>query len=146
MFVKCKKKSTKWKPTTYELDEKKVPLIVFGDAMFGKDHVVLKGKHKSGVVDKLFKSLKGIEAEGQLIVVTIDEYKASKTCSRCFHDDIKIITSKSFKGVGVVSCKECHKLWQRDSNAANNMMTISKSIWSGEGRPLVFTPQRNQSP
>lgn len=126
----------------YHLDESRVPLIVFGDGMFGKDRVKLKG-HRNGVVEKLYRTLKSKEAEGQLIVITIDEYKTSKTCSLCFHDDVRIISSKTFRGVGVVSCSQCSKLWQRDSNAANNMMTISKSIWSGQGRPPMFSPKKN---
>ncbi|KAI7900981.1 uncharacterized protein BX663DRAFT_438345, partial [Cokeromyces recurvatus] len=120
-------KQNKWKPIKYQQDSTKVPLIVFGSGMFGKDNVKLKGL-RCGIVGKLYKLLKKREAEGQLIATTIDEFKTSKTYSLCFFDDLKIISTKSFKGVAVVCCERCSKVWQRDSNAANNMMTISKSI------------------
>ncbi len=32
----------------------------------------------------------------------------------------------------------CHLLWQRDVNAAKNMLGIANSIWDGQGRPDPF--------
>ncbi|KAI8646659.1 hypothetical protein BD408DRAFT_428655 [Parasitella parasitica] len=113
--------------------------------MFGKDAVKLKG-HRCGVVGTLFRTLKRREAEGRLIVTTIDEFKTSKTCNLCLSDGLTIIKTDNFKGVGVVCCHHCKQLWQRDINASNNMMTISKAVWSGQGRPQVFTPERHTSP
>ncbi|KAI8988507.1 hypothetical protein BDF20DRAFT_998923 [Mycotypha africana] len=63
---------------------RRVPLIVFGAGMFEKDVVKLKGQ-RCGVVGKLFATLKKREAKGQLMVVTIDEFKTSKTCSLRFY-------------------------------------------------------------
>ncbi|KAI8983940.1 hypothetical protein BDF20DRAFT_857121, partial [Mycotypha africana] len=74
--------------------------------MFGKDVVKLKGQ-RCGVVDKLFATLKKREAEGQLIVVAIDEFKTSKTCSLCFYDDMQIVDTPGFKGIGALHCKQC---------------------------------------
>ncbi|KAI8973427.1 hypothetical protein BDF20DRAFT_882317, partial [Mycotypha africana] len=74
--------------------------------MFGKDAVKLKGQ-RCGVVGKLFATLKKREAEGQLIVVTIDEFKTSETCSLCFYDDMQIVDTPGFKGTGVLHCKQC---------------------------------------
>ncbi|GAA5812184.1 hypothetical protein MFLAVUS_005634 [Mucor flavus] len=138
-------KKQKWKPAPYLESKTKIPLIVFGAGMFGKDAVKLKG-HRCGVVGKLFRTLKRREAEGRLIVTTIDEFKTSKTCNLCLSDGLTIIDTDNFKGVGVVCCHHCKQLWQRDINASNNMMTISKAVWSGQGRPQVFTPERNTSP
>ncbi|KAL0078188.1 hypothetical protein F4703DRAFT_1797202 [Phycomyces blakesleeanus] len=104
----CTKKD-KWKPTKYQQDSTKAPLAVFGSGMFGKYYVKLKG-HGCGVVGKRYKLLKKGEAEGQLIVITIDKFKTSKTCNLCFFDDKKIIKTKSFKGVAVVSCKQQHDI------------------------------------
>ncbi|KAI8979054.1 hypothetical protein BDF20DRAFT_867392 [Mycotypha africana] len=72
--------------------------------MFGKDAAKLKGQ-RCGFVGKLFATLKKREAEGQLIVVTIDEFKTSKTCSLCFYDDMQIVDFPKFKGTGVLYCK-----------------------------------------
>ncbi|KAL0094010.1 hypothetical protein F4703DRAFT_1790431 [Phycomyces blakesleeanus] len=114
---------------------------VWTNGIFGKDDIKLKG-HRCGVAGKLYKSLKKREAEDKLIVIIIDKFKTSKTRSLCFFDNMKIINTKLFKGVAVVSCKQCNKVWQRDSNADKNMMSISESIWPGERRPDVFTPKK----
>ncbi|KAI8975446.1 hypothetical protein BDF20DRAFT_878746, partial [Mycotypha africana] len=58
------------------------------------------------VVGKPFATLKKREAEGQLMVVTIDEFKTSKTCSLCFYDDMQIVDTLGFKGTGVLHCKQ----------------------------------------
>ncbi|KAI9033688.1 hypothetical protein CLU79DRAFT_724889 [Phycomyces nitens] len=89
--------------------------------MFGKDAVKLKG-HRCGNIKKRR------EAKGRLIVTTIDEFKTSKTFNLCLSDALTIINTNNFKGVGVVCCHHCKQLWQRDINASNNMMTISKAV------------------
>ncbi|GAA5815083.1 hypothetical protein MFLAVUS_008589 [Mucor flavus] len=138
-------KKQKWKPAPYLESKTKISLIIFGAGMFGKDAVKLKG-HRCGVVGKVFGTLERREAEGRLIVTTIDEFKTSKTCNLCLSDGLTIIDTDNFKGIGVVCCHHCKQSWQRDINASNNMMTISKAVWSGQGRPRVFTPERNTSP
>jgi transposase len=40
---------------------------------------------------------------------------------------------------GILVCKNCNLLWQRDINAGNNMLDIAKFIWAGNGRPNQFT-------
>lgn len=55
----------------------KMPLIVFGDGMFGKDGVKIKG-HESGIVGILYRMLKRREARGEAVIVTIDEYRTSQ--------------------------------------------------------------------
>jgi transposase len=94
------------------------------------------------VVGEFFSTLKKREAAGDLIVVTIDEYNTSKTCSLCFFDELKLMKAPGFKECGVFTCSSCGKVWQRDVNAARNMMTISKAVWGGEGRPKVFLPKK----
>ncbi|KAI8991314.1 hypothetical protein BDF20DRAFT_919792 [Mycotypha africana] len=84
-IMRKKKRRKKWKKNTRKkkehdiLTEKKrkqspfvqpmdkVPLVVFGAGMFGKDNVKLKGL-RCGVVGRLFKALKRREAEGGLII------------------------------------------------------------------------------
>ncbi|KAI7893655.1 uncharacterized protein EV154DRAFT_479179 [Mucor mucedo] len=51
---------------------------------------------------------------------------------------ITIFLKRRFKGSGVLCCQKCEKVWQRDVNAARNIMIISKAIWSDEGRPEAF--------
>ncbi|KAI8979447.1 hypothetical protein BDF20DRAFT_869562, partial [Mycotypha africana] len=47
-------------------------------------------------------------------------------------------------GTGVLHCKQCLKLWQRDINAAINRMAISPAVWYGAGRPDVFKPAKKK--
>ncbi|KAL1933455.1 hypothetical protein VTP01DRAFT_7545 [Rhizomucor pusillus] len=55
-----------------------MPLIAFGDGMFGKDGVKIKG-HESGIVGILYRMLKRREARGEAVIVTIDEYSSSQS-------------------------------------------------------------------
>lgn len=137
-------RTRKWKTNQFVQPKDKVPLVVFGAGMFGKDNVKIKGL-RCGLVGKFYKALKRREAEGGLIVSTINEYNTSKLCSLC-HSTLGIVNTKDFKGSGVLACKECQTVWQRDVNASLNMMTISLSIWSNKGRPTEFTPPKKRSP
>ncbi|GAA5814925.1 hypothetical protein MFLAVUS_008428 [Mucor flavus] len=82
------RKSGKWKPSMFhEKDKSKVPLIVFGNEMFGKDLVKLKGL-RCGVVGIMWRCLKKREAAVDLVVVTVDEFKTSRICCRCGTDSL----------------------------------------------------------
>lgn len=130
-------RSEKWKPSSFvEENKEKVPLVVFGNGMFGKDVVKLKGL-RCGVVGILWRCLKKKEAAGELLAISIDEYKTSRICCQCDSDSLSGISN--VKGHSVLVCKTCNTLWQRDVNAAKNMMKISLSIWKGEGRPSVYS-------
>ncbi|CEP07343.1 hypothetical protein [Parasitella parasitica] len=130
-------KKLKWKPLPFREEKEKCPLVIFGDGVFGKDMAKLKNL-RCGVVGKLYLTLKKREAAGELIVLTIDEFKTSKTCSSCFDNNLGIVKTPYFKGNSVLACPKCKKVWQRDVNAAINMMTISRAVWMGEERPEVF--------
>lgn len=56
----------------------KMPIIVFGAGMFGQVGKRRYKGHPSGVVGKLWKSLKSRERQLQCLVVTIDEYLSSQ--------------------------------------------------------------------
>ncbi|KAI8984506.1 hypothetical protein BDF20DRAFT_860332, partial [Mycotypha africana] len=58
---------------------------------------------------------------------------------------MQIVDTPGFKGTGVLHCKQCLKLWQRDVNAAINMMTISRAVWYGAGGPDVFHPAKKKN-
>ncbi|PHZ12739.1 uncharacterized protein RHIMIDRAFT_292050 [Rhizopus microsporus ATCC 52813] len=79
------------------------------------------------------------ETAGDLIAVTIDEYKTSKVCNACNNDSLT--SMPGLKGCSVQVCSICKALWQRDINACKNMVSISLSIWDGRGRP--FQHSRN---
>ncbi|KAI8973291.1 hypothetical protein BDF20DRAFT_881561 [Mycotypha africana] len=44
---------------------------------------------------------------------------------------------------GTKACKTCGIIWQRDVNAAKNMLTIANSVWEHNGRPDIFSRHRH---
>ena len=106
--------------------------------MFGKDAVKLKN-NRTGVTGVLWRSLKKREREGGLIAITIDEYKTSKICNKCRSESLE--AASHTRGQGVLECKTCSTLWQRDVNAAKNMLSIGVDVWMGKGRPEEFKRQ-----
>ena len=126
----------KWRPLKYqEEDKSKVPLVVFGNGMFGKDLVKLKGL-RCGVAGIMWRCLKKREAAGDLLVVTIDEFLTSQICNIC--KSRTLIGHSNVKGQSVLVCTTCNTLWQRDVNAAKNMMSISLSVWIDNAIPEIF--------
>jgi transposase len=123
----------------------KMPLVVFGSAMFGKDGVRIKG-HRHGITDTMFKQLKHRESLGELCLLTIDEYFTSQVCSKCKTRNLeKVADSNGKKLHAVLRCLTCNTLtWNRDVMASKNMWDISWSIWRGEGRPEEFKPLAQQ--
>lgn len=127
----------KWKPSKFQEEDKtKVPLVVFGNGMFGKDIVKMKGL-RCGVAGVMWRCLKKREAAGDLLVIPIDEYKTSRNCCVCETDSLNNVSG--VKGNSVLVCNICGKLWQRDTNAAKNMMKISIAMWKGLGRPETYS-------
>lgn len=112
-IIEIPTKPFKFKPAQFELSSK-VPLIVFGDGMFGKDNVKLKG-NRCGVTDKLWKALKRREKSGNLVAVTVDEYLTSQICRKCKK---RRLVDAGNKGRSTLICLECLIIWQRDVNAA----------------------------
>ncbi|KAI7900524.1 uncharacterized protein BX663DRAFT_517920 [Cokeromyces recurvatus] len=90
--------------TKYKNYKSKVPLVVFGVGMFGKDLVHCKGL-RSGITELFYKTLKRREINGDLIVVTIDEYLTSQVCSKCMTRTLDVFTG--VRGCGVLVCKTC---------------------------------------
>ena len=72
-------------------------------------------------------------------MVIIDELMTSKVCNICYEDSLKKVDSVN--GHSVLGCQNCKTLWQRDINAAKNMLLISSLIWNGSGHPEIFSPK-----
>lgn len=75
-------------------------------------------------------------------IVLIDEYRTSKTCSRCHEGPIGEVFchNKSGETRSAWALKRCARagckhLVNRDRNAAANMATIFLYHWLGWGRP-----------
>lgn len=135
MFIHIIYNSIHIRENDFAFCREKVPLVVFGSGMVGKDQVKLKGL-RVGVTGKLYEALKKRERRGDLIVVGIDEYLTSQVCSKCQQRTLNGL--EGVRGHSVLVCQNCRTIWQRDVNASVNMMTICKSIWNGQGRPQAY--------
>ncbi|ORE09458.1 hypothetical protein BCV72DRAFT_201617 [Rhizopus microsporus var. microsporus] len=124
-------------------DIEKVPLVVFGARMFGKDSIKLKGNW-CGDTSVFWRALKRRKASGDLIAVTIDEYKTFEVFNACNNDPLTSMSG--LKGYSVQVCNICKTLWQRDINACKNMLSISLSVWDGRGRPFEHSCNEHSFP
>ncbi|KAI9247884.1 hypothetical protein EDC94DRAFT_528565, partial [Helicostylum pulchrum] len=93
----------KFLPGQFNQYQQKVPLVIFGASMFGKDYVKLKGNHFS-VTGVFWRALKKREAEGGLIAVTIDKYLTSQICSVC---NSRTLKDAGNKGKSSLICETC---------------------------------------
>ncbi|ORE03476.1 hypothetical protein BCV72DRAFT_315350 [Rhizopus microsporus var. microsporus] len=132
------KNSQNWKPVKFQMEREKVPLVVFGARMFGKDSIKLKGNRLASLVF-FWRALKRREAAKDLIAVIIDECKTFKVCNACNNDPLTSMFGLKSRNVQV--CNFCKALWQRGINACKDALPISLSVWDGKGQP--FKHSRN---
>jgi transposase len=107
-------------------------LVGYGD--WSNQDGTLRGTPKSGV-KRLKRALRSYGAT----VVMVDEFKTSKTCSACH----RTVEKASYKGVEchqVVRCQNpaCRTYWQRDFNAARNILTCFQHKVSNQPRPAAM--------
>ncbi|KAH8549964.1 hypothetical protein BGW37DRAFT_499600 [Umbelopsis sp. PMI_123] len=96
-------------------------MIVFGNAMFNKDGVPMRGQ-RVGVTNILWKTLKRRERQGHLVAITIDEYLTSQICNHCRNRTLQKV--KTADGVS-----------HHNINAAKNMYGIAMAMWTDGCRP-----------
>jgi hypothetical protein len=163
------KRSPAWTSAPFTKD-RRIPLIVFGNAMFGakKNGQKMKGQ-KAGIVNIIWREVKRRERAGDLVAVTIDEYLSSqvskplhkrihlfltyffkrmlyKICHSCHERNLeKVKTEDHITHHGVLACKSCGTLWQRDVVASKNLYWIAQSAWAGHGRPEEFQRPSNRN-
>ena len=65
-------------------------------------------------------------------VYLVDEFRTSCRCSKCeggecekFREKLNIKTNSKFLMHGLLRCKTCKVLWNRDENSSNNIYKIS---------------------
>ncbi|ORE03663.1 hypothetical protein BCV72DRAFT_264421 [Rhizopus microsporus var. microsporus] len=113
-----------WWPQRNLYDREKIPVVAFGSGMFGKDSIKFKG-HRTGITER----------QGDVIVITIDEFRTSKICNSC---ENMAFTSAFVNFHGIQSCAGCGLLWQRDINGSKNIFKIANGIFRECGRPQAF--------
>ena len=83
----------------------------------------------------------------------VDEFRTSCRCSACGDECAKFrecenprpYRSGKIMRHGLVKCKTCSRLWNRDTNAASNIWKISMNAINGVERPLYLQRNRNQN-
>ncbi|CAO3596487.1 unnamed protein product [Absidia cylindrospora] len=114
-------KSGKWKKAEVENDGNKVPVIVFGDAKFGRS-----GKGGGALADRCQKQLSKADKAGRLVLINMDEYNTSQVCSKCGNKTLAgmELAGRQFRMYTVLACGSCNTVWQWDINASRNIRSI----------------------
>ena len=116
----------------------KIPVVTFGSGIFWKKSMKFKG-HRIRVTDVLYRALKRKEAQGDIIVVTVDEFRTSRVqdyslnillnslqvCSSC---NQIVFTTSLLNFHNIQSCSGCGLLWKRDINASKNIFKIMDAV------------------
>ena len=82
----------------------------------------------------------------------VDEFRTSKMCSKCEEGECeKFIRRRNPRPFrkdvilvhGVVRCKNCQAVWNRDVNAATNIYRIAKRAIEGKERPEYLSRKKS---
>jgi hypothetical protein len=110
------------------------------------------GKHIKGKEPVICKRIRILLRRNKFETYMINEYNTSKTCNACGKEVEQFHTRKSKNPKhngenilvwGLVRCQNtsCELIHNRDTNACKNMLKITKSIFSGQGRPKIYCPK-----
>jgi len=112
-------------------------IVVFGDYS--------KKKTMKGSEPHISKRIKKVMVDSGYKVKLINEYNTSKLCNKCScvtKNETKKVKGKVVPIWKLLRCtsEKCLTYHNRDENACRNMRKINKSILSGKGRPIKYTP------
>ena len=124
---------------------------------FGKPEEVVIGigdweqkKHRKFKEPTKGKGFRNLLRNGGYQVYLVDEFRTSCQCSHCQHEDGKCEkfrvrlepkkrlaeNARRLRLVhGLLACRKCNKLWNRDVNSAINTARLTKEILAGRSRP-----------
>ena len=91
-------------------------------------------------------------------VLLVKEHKTSKMCSECQVDGAECFNFRRVKNPrpfmrqrfpevichGLVKCTRCHRLWNRDPNAASNIWVAGNAAVNGNARPQYLGWDNNE--
>ena len=118
-------------------------VICFGD-FEQKKHVKFKEPTKGKGIRTLFR-------RNKYDVYLVDEHKTSCRCSCCEGDCQRFIYRENPRPFregkalvwGLLKCKTCGSVWNRDRNGASNIYKISDNIINGKPRPDYLSRNTN---
>ncbi|ORX58335.1 hypothetical protein DM01DRAFT_1372391 [Hesseltinella vesiculosa] len=127
----------KWRKQEFVATPKsKVTLVCLGDGKFGRRS--FRG-HPSGLAARLKKLLQRADREDRLVLLSTDEKWTSQVCSKCGRQGCKPIEIAGSNLHSVTVCQHCGQMWQRDCNAARNILSVARLAIEGASRPQVLS-------
>ncbi|CEG76410.1 hypothetical protein RMATCC62417_11309 [Rhizopus microsporus] len=123
-------KRTNHKSHFTEEDTTKMPLVIFGGGIKGSSHVKYRGR-RVGVSDIIYKNLKRREKLGEVLVLDINEFRASSVCPNCKEMKLRNHKAEDKSFFNVLICNNCNIFWNRDVLISKNMLFIATQIWTG---------------
>jgi hypothetical protein len=119
-------------------------LVGFGD--WSQQDGFIRGQEKAPV-----KKIRRMMRERGIKVISIDEHRTSKCCSRCHEGEMENVSYGEGEAKKrchqVVRCRNselCGMVWQRDVNAARNIRSVMLNMIRGEERPHQLKRQRKE--
>ena len=131
---------------------------------YGEDCIVCIGdweqkqhrKYKEPVKGKGFRTL--LRQNG-LQVFLVDEFRTSKHCNGCKSEDgiLEKFMKRTYKTKsgkertsppihGLLKCKTCNTIWNRDANSSRNQRDIAIAMINGHGRPSYLERKHHPNP
>lgn len=110
-------------------------IIVFGD--YDKKDTM------AGSEPHISKRLRWLLMINGYEIYKINEYKTSKLCNKCCHENERFCKHEGKLVWGLLRCTnvKCKTIHNRDHNSTRNMIKITESIFAGKGRPIEYTRQ-----
>lgn len=102
------------------------------------------------------KGIRKIFRDNAYKLYLVDEFRTSRMCSKCKKEEGKCDTFKKRKNPkpykngnilvhGLVKCKICLGVWNRDVNSATNIYRIAKNAINGFERPKYLSREKKRS-
>jgi hypothetical protein len=98
------------------------------------------------------KGLRNLFRKNRYDIYLVDEFRTSCRCSKCEGGECnKFLTRRNPKPYknnlrlvhGLLSCKSCYNVWNRDCNGATNIYKITKNIINKKDRPSYLCRKKS---
>ena len=115
--------TAKWRPSAQRARDRRPSLVFYGDATL--DSQVFQGRRtQAGLPGRIKKLYQSANAQGRLVMINISEFLTSQVCSACGARSLSHLTPVDTERslYSVLMCSTCRTKWNRDVNAARNIL------------------------